>query len=139
MAGSPSHVWPSPALARAPRRFPDLGRLAALIAAVGAAAYFLQGYAPLGLAYYRARIVTEAFAASIDAVPVSPARIGAFREQLQRETGVLVHPGDVRVRRHGSGRPTVQLDLKIPLSFPLLGSGRAVHLVIAAGPRGEVP
>jgi hypothetical protein len=107
-----------------------LAQLAPLMLAVGAAVYFAIAYFPAMTTYYQvsrqARELVQTSGADAGAV-------GTFVEHVRAQTGLSIDPSHIKLKR-GAGRiQAMQLDLKLPLSFPFLNAGRALTFEVAAG------
>lgn len=131
-----SHTWPVAPWGRCTGRQravrAGLARLVPVGLAVAAAIYFAHAYLPVGVAYYR--VLTEVRAMIHAGVSLPrPRGASALAREIEHRTGVAVDPRDVRIRHRGSELDAVQLRLKLPLKFPLLGSGRALIVDVAAG------
>lgn len=131
-----SHIWPVATGSRyAGRQQLARSRITRLLPvglAVAAAVYFAHAYLPVGLAYYRVLTEVRAMIRTGESLP-RPREATALAREIEHRTGVAVDPAAVRIRRRGSELDAVQLRLKLPLRFPLLGSGRALIVDVAAG------
>ena len=107
-----------------------LGQFVPLTVAAAAVAYFGCAYAPAVTTYYRAQRQASTFVQQ-DSGDARQA-VKDLVQQLHAATGLWVEPRDIKIRRAGNRIKTVQFDLKVPVAFPFVNAGRALHLAIVA-------